>query len=129
MPKGTPAPPVGRIDVPNAIRGASTGFSILVIGGLLAPLWTLVSTLVAGIWLAGVSICAFAVAARLSKAAGTPPLHGVVAAVTAYVLVLPLLLPFEAGRNVPQILATLATAVAVGALTGWFAAGRRISST
>ena len=128
MPKGTPQPPVGRIDVPNAIRGASTGFTILIIGGLLAPMWTLVSTVVAGIWLAAVAIGAFAVAARLSQAAGNPPVHGVVAAVTSYVLVLPLLLPFEEGRNVPQIIATFATAIVVGALAGWLAAGRRTSA-
>lgn len=125
MPKGTPRPPTGRVDGPNAVRGASTGFSILIIGGLLAPLWTLVSTVVAAVWLAAVAIGAFAMAARLSSAAGNPPLHGAVAAVTAYVLVLPLLLPFEQGRNVPQILATFATAIVVGGLTGWLAAGRR----
>jgi hypothetical protein len=122
----TPAP--GRIDVPNAVRGASTGFSILLIGGLLAPMATLVSVPVAVVWLAGVSVVAFVVAARRSRPANAPALHGAVAAVLAYVLVLPLLLPFEQGRDVRQILLTLATAVVIGAVTGALAA-RRIPTT
>lgn len=118
------APPTGRVDVPNAVRGASTGFSILVIGGLLAPFLTLVSALAAALWLAGVAVVAFAVAARRSQLADAPAIHGAVAAVLAYVLVLPLLLPFPQGRDLGQILLTLATAVVVGAATGALMARR-----
>lgn len=119
--EGTLTPP-GAIDVPNAVRGASTGFSILVIGGLLAPLTTLISGPVATIWLTAVAVVAFVVAARRSRRAANPGVHGAVAAVFAYLLVLPLLLPFEQGRNPSQIMLTLVTAVLVGALTGRLAA-------
>ena len=121
------AVPVGRVDVPNAVRGASSGFSILVVGGLLAPITTLVSGPFAAAWLAGVAVVAFAVAARRSQRAGAPAVHGAVAAVIAYVLVLPLLLPFEQGRNLPQILLTVATAVVVGAITGAVASRRALA--
>jgi hypothetical protein len=115
---------VGRVDVPNAVRGASTGFSILLLGGLLAPFVTLVSVPAAAAWLGGVAVVAFAVAARRSRLAANPALHGAVAAVIAYVLVLPLLLPFPQGRNIQQILLTLATALVVGAATGALVARR-----
>lgn len=129
MPQATSTTtPVGRIDVPNAVRGASTGFSILLIGGLLAPFLTLVSVAAAAGWLALVAVVAFAVAARRSQRAGKPAVHGAAAAVFAYALVLPLLLPFEQGRNVGQILLTLATAVVVGAGVGSIAArGRSVA--
>ncbi len=80
--------------------------------------------MVATIWLTGVAVVAFAVAARRSRVAGAPAAHGAVAAVGAYVLVLPLLLPFEQARNPLQILLTTVTAVVVGAGIGSLAAGR-----
>ena len=114
----------GLVDVPNAVRGASTGFSVLLIGGLLAPMVTLASTVLATVWLTGVAVVAFAVAARRSRLAGAPAAHGAVAAVFSYVLVLPLLLPFEQARDPLQILLTTVTAVVVGAACGSLAAGR-----
>jgi len=118
------SPSVGPVDVPNAVRGASSGFSILIIGGLLAPMMTLVSGPFAAVWLTGVAVVAFVVAARKSRAAERPATHGAAAAVLAYVLVLPLLLPFEAGRNWGQIALTFVAAVVVGAVTGVVAARR-----
>jgi hypothetical protein len=114
----------GLVDVPNAVRGASTGFSVLLIGGLVAPMVTLASTVLATVWLTGVAVVAFAIAARRSRLAGAPAAHGAVAAVFSYVLVLPLLLPFEQSRDPLQILLTTATAVVVGAGCGSLAAGR-----
>jgi hypothetical protein len=114
----------GLVDVPNAVRGASTGFSVLLIGGLLAPMVTLASTVVATVWLTGVAVVAFAIAARRSRLAGAPAAHGAVAAVFSYVLVLPLLLPFEQSRDPIQLLLTAVTAVVVGAGCGSLAAGR-----
>jgi cellobiose-specific phosphotransferase system component IIC len=113
-----PTTGVGRIDVPGAVRGASTGFSILILGGLVAPFWTLLSTAVAAGWLALVAVVAFTVAARHSKQAGNPGVHGAVAALIAYALVLPLILPFEQGRNPAQIGLTVLTAIVVGWLSG-----------
>jgi hypothetical protein len=114
----------GLVDVPNAVRGASTGFSVLLIGGLLAPMVGLASTLVATVWLTGVAVVAFAIAARRSRLAGAPAVHGAVAALFSYILVLPLLLPFEQSRDPLQILLTAATAVVVGAGCASLAAGR-----
>lgn len=114
----------GRIDLPNAVRGASTGFSILVIGGLLATFATLISPVLGAVWLAGVAVVAFAVAARRSQHAENPPLHGAVAAVCAYLLVLPLILPFEAGRDLSQIAMTTVTALVVGPVSAWVSARR-----
>ena len=114
----------GRVDVPNAVRGASTGFSVLLIGGLLAPMVSVASAVLAAVWLTGVAVVAFGIAARRSRLAGVPAVHGAVAAVISYVLVLPLLLPFEAARNPVQILLTAVTAVVVGAVAGSLAAGR-----
>ena len=71
------------------------------------PPWSRsLSPVVATIWLTGVAVVAFAVAARRSRLAGAPAAHGAVAAVVAYVLVLPLLLPFEQARDPLQILLT-----------------------
>ncbi len=84
----------------------------------------MVSAPAGAIWLAGVAVTAFAVAARRSALAGNPFVHGAVAALISYLLVLPLILPFEAGRNVTQILLTAATALVVGPLSAWYAARR-----
>ncbi|MCR1785741.1 hypothetical protein KVF89_24605 [Nocardioides carbamazepini] len=113
-----PTGPTGRIDVPGAVRGASTGFSVLILGGLVAPFLTLASTAAAAGWLAAVAVVAFAVAARHSRLAGSPGLHGAVAALIAYALVLPLILPFEQGREPLQIALTVLTALVVGWLAG-----------
>ena len=114
----------GLVDVPNAVRGASTGFSVLIIGGLVAPMVGLASSVVATGWLTGVAVVAFAIAARRSRLAGAPAAHGAVAALFSYVLVLPLLLPFEQGRDPLQILLTTVTALVVGAGVGSLSAGR-----
>lgn len=114
----------GLVDMPNAVRGASTGFSILLIGGLLAPMVGIASAVLATVWLTGIAVVAFAVAARRSRLAGAPAAHGAAAALFSYVLVLPLLLPFEQSRDPIQILLTAVTAVVVGAGCGSIAAGR-----
>ncbi|MDN5745558.1 MAG: hypothetical protein L0H31_10615 [Nocardioidaceae bacterium] len=124
MPKGTPSTAVGSVDVPNAVRGASTGFSILVIGGLLAAFVSLASELGTVLWLAAVAVLAFAVAARRSEHAGNPFLHGAAAAVMSYALVLPLLLPFKEGRDPVSLALTLLTALIIGPIAGWWFAER-----
>jgi hypothetical protein len=113
------ARPRGRIDVPVAVRGASAGFSVLLIGGLLGPLIAIKAPAVGGVFLTATAILAFFLAARKTGTAGNPALHGAVAAVLAYALVLPLVLMSPAGRDLRQSVMTLATAISVGALTGW----------
>jgi hypothetical protein len=111
--------PAGRIDVPAAVRGASAGFSVLLIGGLLGPLIAVKAPGIGSLFLTGTAILAFFLAARKTGRATSPALHGAVAAVAAYLLVLPLVMMSPAGRNLGQSIVTLVTAVSVGALTGW----------
>jgi hypothetical protein len=111
-----------EVDAPGVVKGASTGFTVLVVGGLAAPLGTLVP--VAGpAWLPIVAVVAFVVAALRIGAAPRPWLHGTVAALSSYLLVLPLVL-LGGTRDVRQMLLTALAAVVVGAIAG-FVAGRR----
>lgn len=108
------------IDAPTAVRGASTGFSVLVIGGLLAPVTaSLLPMLGRTVWLPLVAILAFVVAATRIGEACRPAVHGAVAAFSSYLLVLPLVVLNESGRDPVQIAATFGTACGVGALTGY----------
>jgi hypothetical protein len=114
-----------RIDLPVAVRGASFGFSVLLIGILLS---TVLRTTVPNLGLVGtvgVYLLAFSLAARKTGTATLPALHGAFAATFAYALILPLILRDPAGRNIAQIALTLALAVGIGALTGWISSTRR----
>ncbi|UUV28628.1 hypothetical protein NQK81_28050 [Amycolatopsis roodepoortensis] len=116
---------VERIDAPVAVRGASTGFSILVIGGLAQPLAVMVVPVLGGVWLPLVALAAFAVASRRIGTASLPAVHGAVAALCSYILALPLSLLVPAGRDPVQIGLTAATAVVVGAVVGFVRSRRK----
>ncbi|MFL6089609.1 MAG: hypothetical protein ACJ71Z_05665 [Aeromicrobium sp.] len=116
---------VGNVDWPVAVRGASAGFSVLLIGGLLGPLAAVKVPAAGGVLLTATAIGAFFLAARKTGNAASPPVHGAVAAVLAYALVLPLVLQSAIGRDLRQIAMTTATAISVGALTGWIMARTR----
>jgi hypothetical protein len=114
-----------RIDLPVAIRGASLGFSVLLIGILLS---TVLRTTMPAVGLAGTVaayVLAFFLAGRKTGTATVPALHGAFAATVAYALILPLILRDPAGRNIAQIALTLALAVGIGALTGWISSTPR----
>lgn len=105
------------VDGPVMVRAASTAFTILLLGGLAAPLAaTLVPTL-GTFWLPFVAVTAFAIAGSKIGTATVPALHGAAAAVCGYVLVLPLV-TMTSGFDIRQVLLTAATAVGVGALAG-----------
>lgn len=104
------------IDPVAAVRGASTGFSLLVVGGLLTPLGTKVPV-VGSIWLTVVAVVAFAVAGMRIGTARRPALHGAMAAVCSYLLVVPLVL-LAAASDARQLILTGCVAVGVGALAG-----------
>lgn len=123
-PPGRTPPPV-RVDVPVAVKGASFGFTILVLGILISALTQMKSAELSLAVAVVTYVLAFFLAARNTGLATVPALHGVVAATAAYALTLPLILRDPAGRNLAQISFTLALAVAVGALTGWFRSARR----
>jgi hypothetical protein len=120
-PAPAPAPPVGswldEIDVVAAVRGCSSGFSVLVVGGLIAPALAQVSVL-GSFALVLTAIAGFSTAAARQGASSRPALQGVLAAVGAYLLALPLVVMVSHAWDVTQIAATLAVAVCVGALVG-----------
>jgi len=107
------------------VRGASTAFSILVIGGLLAPIVGVVAQPLALIWLPSTSVVAFVVAGARAASVPWPPLGGAASALSGYLLVLPLVLLLNPeGRNLGQIAATAALAVVTGAAFAWCASKR-----
>lgn len=107
---------VGRVDPVAAARGASSGFSVLMIGGLMAPIVAVKAPSIAAVWLTATAVIAFVVAAWRPHRASSPAIHGCVAALASYILVLPLILPFKQGRDPWQIGLTTLTAVVVGAM-------------
>lgn len=112
------AVPPGQADVAEIARAVSTGFTILILGGLIQPIVSRFVPWLGLIWLILVAIVAFAYTGfRAGRAGPKPPLFGGGAAVGAYVLVLPVL--FLVGTFDPTYAASsLAAAVVVGALAG-----------
>lgn len=104
------------VDGPAAIRGASRGFTVLLLGGIVQP-W--VGTLLPPlgfVWLALVAVAAFAVAALAAGGVESAWTTAVAAAIGSYLLVLPLVV--SAGALDPaQLAGTLLAAVATGAST------------
>lgn len=121
----------GTVDVPAAVRAASAGFTVLLLGGLLAPIAATYIPYVGQVWLSLVAVAAFAMAGSRIGQARAPHLHGACAALGSYLLVLPLVVWFTSGTEgvgVVQILATAVAAVAIGGLAGLLAGRRRDKS-
>jgi hypothetical protein len=106
-----------RIDWPQAVRGASTGFTVLVIGGLAGPLMATVPV-VGQPWLLVVAVVAFAVAAWRTGDALSPALHGATAAVVSFLLVFPLLLIIGGRLGFDQLAFYSGTAIGMAIATG-----------
>jgi hypothetical protein len=120
-----------QIDWPAAIRGAGTGFGVLVITTLLGPilgrfaLWLPPVVLVAG-YLFG-----FFLAARRAGDAPSPALTGSIAALLAYTLTLPLL--YLSGKpagwdELWSCLGWCAAGLVVGGVVGHLAGRREAAS-
>lgn len=107
----------GLVDAPALVRGASTGFTVLVIGGLTAPLGARLMPVTGAVWLPLVAVVAFAVAGAKIGTAPRPPLHGAIAALAAYLLVLPLVF-LGGGAYGSQLAVTAAAALLIGAIAG-----------
>lgn len=112
------------LDVPELVKGASSGFTVLLLGELLAPVAGAVDATLGGLWLSLVGATGYVVAGSRVGSARRPVLQGVCAALLALGLTLPLRL--IAGLNAPlwALLLSAVFAVAVGAAAGG-AAGRR----
>ncbi len=95
--KAAPATPSStarpaQVDVGAVARGVSSGFMILVFGGLIQPVVTAFVPVIGMFWLILVAVTAFAFAGyRVGLACPNPPLHGAGAAVGSYLLVVPLM--------------------------------------
>lgn len=117
----------GNASLPLIVRGASRGFTVLLVGGVVQP-WVGVLLPVLGyVWLALVAVIAFGWAAwprgggsgvEVSAQRADRVVVGVASALLSYALVVPLVL--SAAGRVPgdQLLFTTATACLVGALVG-----------
>lgn len=112
------------VDLATMIRGASLGFSVLVLGGLVAPLAARLPVL-GPVWLPVVAAVAFALAGSRIGVATAPARHGGVAAVSAYLLVVPLVMMAPVRPEMPALGLSAGAAVLVGALAGAVAARRR----
>lgn len=114
------------IDPAATVRGASRGFTVLLLGGLVQPV-TAMLPVVGLVWLPLTAMVAFVVAAWKPGGSASFPLYGAVSGLGAYLLMLPLVLLQPAGRSPVQIGCTVAVAVLVGAGTGWWR-GRRVGA-
>lgn len=131
MPPTGKAPlPATRIDFPVAVRGASSGFTVLVIGVLLSQLILLLAPRSPAL------VVVFApyvlgsyVAARKVGNATVPALHGIAASVGAFLLTVPVLLLLMLDSQPMESISYLATgltlSIGIGALTGWMNKGRQ----
>jgi uncharacterized membrane protein YebE (DUF533 family) len=109
----------GAVDMVAVVRGMGRGFLVLVGGGLVAPALAMSSSHMLGsVLLASSAALAFVVAAVKQGRTVNGVLHGMIAAIGAYLLMLPLVVLAPAGRDANQISMTLAAAAAVGALAG-----------
>jgi hypothetical protein len=113
------------VDMAAAIRGSSRGFTVLVLGGLAAPAIAVLSGVLGTVVLTGSAVAAFVVAAMRPGTSTRPGLHGLLAAVGAYLMVLPLVLLAPMGRNPVQIGLTLVAAVCTGFAAGSVQSWRR----
>jgi hypothetical protein len=122
--------PASRIDFPVAVRGASSGFTVLVIGVFLSQLIMLLapSSPALVVFFAPYVLGSY-VAARKVGAATVPALHGVAASVGAFLLTLPILLLLMLNSQLVESISYLATgltlSIGIGALTGWMNRGRQ----
>jgi hypothetical protein len=129
-PTGKTPPPPASIDFPVAVRGASSGFSVLVIGILLSILIIRLapSSPALVVYFAPYVLGSFVAARKVGNAA-VPMLHGVAASVGAFLLTLPVLLLMMLEAQLLESIRYLATgltlSIGIGALTGWMNSGRR----
>jgi hypothetical protein len=118
--------PAASVDRAEAIKGASAGFSVLLVGGVATGLAMKVFPFAGLWWPPLVLVTAYAVAGRRIGDAARPWLHGLAAATGAWLLMLPGRLLFDFGGHSPAAIGVeLALALGVGALAGWSAGSRR----
>lgn len=116
--------PPTTVDTVAAVKGASRGFTVLLVGGVVQPWVGHLLPPLGYVWLAMVAVAAFVVAAHPWRGPSSTPATAVVAALGSYLLVLPLVLSGAGGVPAEQLAGTAGTAVVV-ALATWAATRRR----
>lgn len=97
----------------NIVKGASRGFTVLLLGGAVQPLVGTALPAVGYPWLALIAVAAFAWSASIATRGGAPAAHGVFAALGAYALVLPVVV-MGGALDLMQVGYTTALALIVG---------------
>ena len=120
MSGGTPAArPTLDLDGPRVVRGASRGFTILALGGVVQPWVGTVSPFLGYWWLVIVAVAAFVLSARVTGATSAPVVNGAAAALGGYLLILPLVHMATGTLSLEQATYTSGLALLTGAGTGW----------
>lgn len=121
------APEVTRMDWPLVARGAGTGFSVLLITGLLTPLLVLYEPSLASAWLVAATLAGFAAAGWRTRTAAVPALNGAAGGAIAYLLTVPMLLLQHQPFRLAEVVPVVASGLVVGGAVSW-AAARRVRS-
>lgn len=106
-------------------RGASTGFSVLIVGGLAQPLIMRFAPLFGTVWLVLVAAVASMVAGWRAADTAWAAVHGALAALLAYVLTIPVVLFSAQELPAGQAMLTAVTTLLLGAVSAAVAARNR----
>lgn len=99
------------------VKGASRGFTVLLLGGAVQPLVGVAVPPLGYVWLVIVAVAAFVWSASIATRGGAPTVYGVTAAFGSYALVLPVVV-LGGGLNAMQVGYTTVLAVIVGFVVG-----------
>jgi hypothetical protein len=109
-----------RFDEVALVRGASTGFTVLLVGELLAPLAGQVNGTLGLLWVSMVGAAGFVTAGSRIGTSASPWLHGAVAALLALLLTVPLrlLVGVDSTAGWYRIAVSAVFSIIVGAIAG-----------
>lgn len=113
-----------RVDWVRVVRGASAGFTVLVLVGLASPILASLAPWAPLLWLVVGSLAGYILAAIKVGPADSPILTGAWAALFAYTLTVPMIYISTRKLDLHYVLIFAGSAVAVGGLTGYLM-GRR----
>lgn len=112
-----PAP--GSVDPVVGVKAASRGFTVLALGAVVQPWVGHLLPPLGYVWLVVVAVASFVTAAWTAGSTLHPVRQGVVGALGAYALMVPLVHLATGSLDPVQVAGTTVTAVVVGAVTGW----------
>lgn len=118
-----------RIDWVRVVRGASAGFTVLVLVGLSAPILSTVGPWAPLAWLMVGSLAGYIVAALKVGDAESPMLTGAWAAFFGYTLTVPMIYISTRTLELQSVLMFAGAAVLVGGTTGYLMGRRHTGSS